>query len=86
MPDLKDERDYAMSVAERRRADINEMYGLLAQLRARADDEQAARERAQQALREIEDALSEEVPSACVCEDCTRLRAIAAIARKGLEG
>ncbi len=83
MPGLKDERTY-----NEQGDDITEielLSRMVRDARARADAEQAARERAQQALREIGDKclVYLHVPS-CPCNACIGLDAIAAIARKGL--
>ena len=72
MPDLKDERIAILSNAVR-------------DLRSHVAAEQAARERAQQALREIKDWLDGHRHYAtCDCFDCRQWGDAIAIARKGL--
>jgi deoxycytidylate deaminase len=95
MPDLKDERagywtcttcggQFPTLAAHRGSADRCSSCVAVDHLRANLAAEQAARERAQQALREIEDKVLVYLHSqVCPCATCAGLRTIAAIARKG---
>ncbi len=88
MPNLRDERDGRVELLVRNlKAELALMHDDLARARAQAAAEQVARERAQQALRKI----NERIPDhnhyrGCMCSECAWLAELKAIARRGLEG